>query len=919
TFVTTFALACAGSVVLVAAQDKVDYGEIRGDVRDERRDVVVGATVLITGESGFTREVITDDNGVFLIFSLPFGDYTLKVTSKGFAAHEEKLALSAKISSGRVRVTLYPTIREEAAVRAQGSIGVESDRAATTLVLKDRDLQALPDDPDALSQRLQDLASSSGGVPGSAEVTVDGFLTGGRLPPKSAIREVLINPDLYSAEHDKAPYQGGRIEIYTKPGTQSLHGSGFFSFSNWRLNAREAFAATESPMNTRRYGLQFGGPIVRNRVGYLVDFEGRDIDDFAVVNAVVLDQAFNPALFNLSVPTPKRLLVGSVRVDFQVNRFNSAAVRFDTNSNRSANQGVGNFSLPDQATSWRQTEQSLQVVATTIVNTAIFNEARLGFASRTIVQQAALNSPAISVLGAFTSGGSTSQLLRHKENRLQVLDSLSIVNGRHNLKLGLQVYGKHVSDEDRSSYNGAFIFGGTVAPALDSHDKIIIGAQGPVLVSISGLEQYRRAVLALPGGDATSFTITSGNPLVSVNQWTAAGFIQDEWRLSGRLALNLGLRYESQTNPGVANTWAPRLGLAYSPDKKGLWVLRARAGLFYDRLTETLALEDLRFDGAHVSRTLINSASYPDPFENGAVIEVAQLRQTDPTLRPPRAAQFQLGVERQLPGGWKFALFHSWSNGLHVLRSRNINAPLVTDNIDPRLAPRPYGRGQDILQFESGGVTTGRVLFVGINQMTAKTFNIYSGYLLFDFQSDSDGPFSLPQNSYDLSGERARPTFQSRHRAFVITSVNLPYKLTFSSAFNVVSGTPFNITTGRDNNGDGNLNDRPSIAEQISTQLIRTSYGVFDPSVVNGNLGRNAVTNPPTITLDCNISRAFKFGIASKDVDSKYTLTVYGRASNVLNHTNALGLNGVLASPYFGLANAAGPVRRIELGLRFAL
>jgi len=112
-----------------------------------------------------------------------------------------------------------------------------------------------------------------------------------------------------------------------------------------------------------------------------------------------------------------------------------------------------------------------------------------------------------------------------------------------------------------------------------------ISAQG----YISGLEQYRRALLALPGGTPTRFTITRGNPSVAARQWLLAGFAQDEWQWRRNLTLSLGLRYEAQTVPVDKASLAPRLGLAYTPDKKQQWVLRARAGVFYERVAETLA------------------------------------------------------------------------------------------------------------------------------------------------------------------------------------------------------------------------------------------------------------------------------------------------------------------------------------------
>lgn len=277
----------------------------------------------------------------------------------------------------------------------------------------------------------------------------------------------------------------------------------------------------------------------------------------------------------------------------------------------------------------------------------------------------------------------------------------------------------------------------------------------------------------------------------------------------------------------------------------------------------------------------------------------------------------RLEIEKQLPAGWKISASHSWTFNWHRLRSRNINAPLVSEsNPNPQTVPRPLGFIQNILQFETSGRATGRVLYVGVNQNSNKYFNINAGYINFDFRTDADNAFALPQSSYDFTGEWARPVWQLRHRVFVSTTANLPYKLRLSALLNAASGTPFNITTGRDNNGDGNFNDRPSQSFSTNPQLVPTFFGFLDPNVVNGNLRRNTGTNPAT-TLDLNLSRVFIVGKKSKEGDGRYKLTANIRAANALNRANLLGAVGILSSPFFGKPTTANPARRIEFGLRF--
>jgi hypothetical protein len=262
-------------------------------------------------------------------------------------------------------------------------------------------------------------------------------------------------------------------------------------------------------------------------------------------------------------------------------------------------------------------------------------------------------------------------------------------------------------------------------------------------------------------------------------------------------------------------------------------------------------------------------------------------------------------------------LSHYWSRSWGSIRSRNINAPIINDGDIPSSAPRPLGVKENILQFESSGSLKGRVLFIGVNQSSNRHFNLFTGYLWFDFRTNADYPFLLPQSSYSESGEWARPVWQASHRVFIVGLINLPWKLHASTEYNFATGTPFNVTTGRDNNEDGNFNDRPSPTAASDPRAVITHLGAFNPSVINGTLGRNAGTNPFTAVMDVNLSRAFALSGKSKN-DRSTQLTLNVRASNLLNRANLGGIDGVLNSPFFGRANSAAPARRIEIGARLA-
>jgi hypothetical protein len=921
---TALTLAFSAMRSLAGAEVQSRVVNLGGEIKDPNGDLIIGARIALKNHNGFEREVASDGRGRFQFTELSAGSYGIKVIAEGFGLYEKTLNLDSQ--PPLMMIVLHPTIHDEIVIEESAvSVRLDPQSAGGSQLLKLKDLEALPDDPDQFAEQLKLLATSSGSAPGQAVLTVDGFAVDGKLPPKSAIKEVRINPDLFSAEYDKAPYQGGRIQIVTRPGSPGFNGSLFLYFNNFAMNARDAFAPVRAPSTTSRYGVQIGGPLVRKKSGFFFDFETRDINEFAAVNAIVLDGNFRPSPFAANVPAPRRLLVGSARFDLQATPLHTFMARYDFNRDSLNNQGVGGFNLPGRASTVRATEHSIRLSATSIITTKLVNEARVGITRLAFSDRADSAEPAIDVLGAFTSGGSVAQSREKRDWRIEIADNLSFAKGKHTLKVGAQLFGKYIDDGRRDLFNGMFTFGGGLAPRLDANGEALSGPTGSILENISGLEQYRRTLLGLPGGVPTRFTISRGNPSVGVTQWIVTGFIQNEWRLRQNLSLSLGLRYEGQNAPADRASLAPRLGLAFSPDKKSKWVLRARAGIFYDRINETLPLEARRLDGAHIEQVIIDSPSFPDPFIGESSRRVIPtVREIENRIRPPASFQAQIGFERQMPRGWKFQMNHSWSNTWGALRSRNINAPLLNSVAEPAGALRPLGVVKNILQFESSSQISGQVLFVGVNQARNKYFNLFSGYLFFDFKADSDSPFMSPQSSYDLAGEWARPSWQSRHRGFITALLNLPWKLKIASTLNAASGTPFNITTGRDNNGDGNFSDRPSFASPGRPNSIHTEFGLFDPAAINGAVSRNTGTNPAIATADLNLSRTFQFGDSRPSEgdggrnEGRYRLTVNVRASNLLNRTNVTGLNGVLASPFFGRANIAQAARRVEVGMRFS-
>ena len=282
----------------------------------------------------------TNDQGMYVFNGLVPGNYTVRVTTSGFAPYENT---EVQVAAGRggqpLNITLKVTIEEQKVTIESDSraLSTDAENNAGAIVLKGSDLESLPDDPDDLAAALQALAGPSAG-PNGGQIFIDGF-TGGRLPPLSSIREIRINANPFSAEYDRLGF--GRIEILTKPGTDKLRGQVSFNFNHDRFNSRNPFAATRPPHQSRQYGGNLGGSLAKKKASFFIDFEKRDVDDETVINAV------NPTTllkFSDTFPVPNRRTTFSPRVDYQLNANNTLIARYNyTHTNRVS--GVGGFSL----------------------------------------------------------------------------------------------------------------------------------------------------------------------------------------------------------------------------------------------------------------------------------------------------------------------------------------------------------------------------------------------------------------------------------------------------------------------------------------------------------------------------------------------------------------------------------------------
>src|SRR6202140_1422756 len=304
-------------------------GTLRGQVIDPSDSTVSGAAVLLTAPNGNSVDSVTNKDGSYEVTGLAPGTYTVKVVAEGFGLFT---AQNIPVKAGQVQTLKIALTLEEQKLEihvedSPTQLDVNPQNNAGAIILKDKDLEALSDDPDELQSELQALAGPAAG-PNGGQIYIDGF-TGGQLPPKASIREIRINQNPFSAEYDKLGY--GRIEILTKPGTDQWHGQLFLSGNTAGFNSRNPFerlpAGTQPPgYESTQFNGNVGGPLGK-KASFFFNLDRRNINDLSVVSAQVLDPTtFLIVPFSDAVPNPRTRTNLGPRFDYQVATNNTLAV-----------------------------------------------------------------------------------------------------------------------------------------------------------------------------------------------------------------------------------------------------------------------------------------------------------------------------------------------------------------------------------------------------------------------------------------------------------------------------------------------------------------------------------------------------------------------------------------------------------------
>jgi hypothetical protein len=536
------------------------------------------------------------------------------------------------------------------------------------------------------------------------------------------------------------------------------------------------------------------------------------------------------------------------------------------------NLGVGAYDLPGRAYNTTGTDNQFRVTENGPLGRRFFSESRLQVHWTDSSADSATQLPTVRVLDAFTSGGAQQAGGRHTLE-FEAASDLDYVRGKHSFRTGVLLEGGAYRSDERVNYLGTYTFA-----SLDDYDA----------------------------GLPSTFTRRTGDPLVTYDNVQVGVYAQDDFRVFKSLMLSYGLRYEAQTIVADQLNFSPRITMTWSPLKSGRTTFRAGYGRFTDWIGLSTYEQTLRIDGFHQQEINIIDPSYPTPGIIGTTPPTNRYR-LDPALVLPESQIANVGVDQTF-GPVRLSATYTMRRGSRLLRGRNLNAPVEAVRPDPQFANVIDVVG-DAAQRGSALTLTGSFIKLDWHQ----TF-IAGTYSLATNDTNTSGAFSVPPTGDRLDLEWG--PMMPRHRGGASFNTQPIRNLSVNANLRFQSGTPYNITTGADTNGDGLFTDRPAgVGRNTALTASQWDLGLRVGYTIGFGTRQPASGAPGPMRVI--IGGGMPGGFSGTGEDARFRVEIYASAQNLTNHNNYVGYSGVVTSPFFlEPTNVLNP-RKIEIGARF--
>ena len=855
-FITRHVLVAAVLAILVptlgAAQTPA-RAKLIVTVSDQSGAVIPEATVSIVGLDDATKVAAippakTAANGSVTFEGLTPGRYSITAEFPGF---DLGLLRDLRVNRGdnkHVVVLPLKNMAESITVGGENQAASRASRAFGLNITSDQ-LQALSDDPAEMQRQLTDIAGPD------AIIRIDSF-EGQQLPPKSQIKSIHVTRDQFAAETE----QPGStfVDVITQPGIGPIRGTGNFSFRDSSMSARSQFTPTKADEQSRGYGINIGGAIIKDKSNFSLAVNGQS--------------AYSTPNLNVALPTGTKFDVLRLRqpfdrininglFDYALTRDQTLRFGYSQNNNTNKNLGIGAYDLPERAFTSDSNGYTFRALEAGPIGRRIFINTRMTMTWRDFGSHSAIEAPTIIVQDAFTSGGAQQSGRVHGKN-LTFASDVDYVRGIHSWRGGVQMYGDWYHANLNNNYLGTYIF--------------------------SSLAAYE-------AGTPILYTRSTGDPTLNFFHARIGAYFQDDLRIRKGLTLSPGVRYSYQTRVGDDAAFEPRVGITWAPTASGKTTLRASGGIFHGWLDPGIWWQTVRFDPTHQRDVVITNPTYPDPGTGGVVPPANTYRVGNYKLN--KNVRYSAGIDQRFSPRASVNVLFNYYHQDQLPRGMNLN-PLVN-------GVRPDPNFANIISTVTDAEIIRHELYVNFNlsllapgpaanrdRFNWRRLALTGGYSFIRARRNAIGPFDVPASG-TLDTEWGNGPADNPYRInATLTSTQLK-DLSVGLLVNASDGFPYTWTTGFDDNHDGLLNDRPP---GVGIWTLRTS---------------------PVWTASTRISYNVPLGTppAGPGAAQRYKLSMYVSINNLTNHANLTGFSGVTTSPFFMTATGVQNPRKVDIGM----